>query len=74
MAWRKAHWANWAFEVASVAGSTVKFGRGGFQGARGGPGSDYFIQNVREELDDPTEFYFDVAAQRLYVVSNATSK
>ena len=73
MAWRKAHWANWAFEVASVEGSTVKFGRGGFQGARGGPGSDYFIQNVREELDDPTEFYFDVAAQRLYVVSNATA-
>ena len=46
MAWRAAHWANWAFEVKSISSNgTIEFGRGGFQGARGGPGSDWFVQN-----------------------------
>ncbi len=39
--WRAAHWANWAFEIASVSNNnTLLFGKGGFQGARGGPGSE----------------------------------
>eukprot|EP00750_Incisomonas_marina_P033658 INCI9923.3.p1 GENE.INCI9923.3~~INCI9923.3.p1 ORF type:complete len:923 (-),score=130.23 INCI9923.3:2785-5553(-) len=73
-AWRKAHWANWMFDVAGIDLSThtIEFGRGGFQGARGGPGSDWFIANVLEELDDPREFYFDRANDLLYVMSNTT--
>jgi hypothetical protein len=67
-------WANWAFEVESIsANRTITVGKGGFQGARGGPGSDWFVQNVFEELDDPTEFYYDSASATLYVVSNETS-
>jgi hypothetical protein len=74
LAWRKAHWANWAFEVASLdqKGGEVTFGRGGFQGARGGPGSDWFVQNILAELDAPDEFYYDRHAGRLYVVANET--
>lgn len=44
--------------IDSIKGS-MTFGKGGFQGARGGPGSDWFIANVLEELDRPDEFYFD---------------
>jgi len=42
-----------------MADHTFHFGKGGFQGARGGPGSDWFIMNFLEELDIPTEYYFD---------------
>eukprot|EP00947_MAST-08B_sp_MAST-8B-sp1_P004183 g4183.t1 len=74
MAWRAAHWANWAFEVKGVdaENGTIHFGKGGFQGARGGPGSDWFVQNIREELDAPNEFFYDQDTKRLYLYSNET--
>jgi hypothetical protein len=46
-AFRRSHWASWMFDVAAVAGgggkdgSTIKFGKGGYQGCRGGPGQDW---------------------------------
>ena len=60
------------FDVANIdlEKNIIKFGRGGFQGARGGPGSDWFISNVLQELDEPREFYFDRAADMLYVMAN----
>jgi hypothetical protein len=74
MAWRAAHWANWAFEVKAISDNgTVEFGRGGFQGARGGAGSDWFVQNVFEELDQANEYYYDRSTMTLFVVSNETS-
>ena len=41
--WRRSHWANWMFDVDSVdvATQTIKFGKGGYQGCRGGNGSDW---------------------------------
>ena len=86
-AWRKAHWANWMFDIESItmdsdddatmgadssSGGTIKVGSGGFQGARGGAGSDWFISNVLEELDSPGEFYLDKHTKTLYFGSNAT--
>ena len=73
-AWRKAHWANWLFEVNEMNNKTgtIKFGKGGFQGARGGPGSDWFVQNVYEELDRPDEFFYNIKEQTLYMYSNTT--
>jgi len=41
-------------------------------GARGGPGSDWFIMNVKEMLDEPGEFYYDRTTMSLYYVSNDT--
>lgn len=73
-AFRKAHWANWMFEVESYdpKEGTFTFGKGGFQGARGGPGSDWFIQNFREELDMPYEYYYDRKANVLYMHGNSS--
>jgi hypothetical protein len=83
VAWRAAHWANWHFEIedySQEAGmdpenhpmSSITFGKGGFQGARGGRGSDWYISNVLEELDVKTEYYYDIKSQSLYYFSNAT--
>ena len=86
VAWRAAHWANWHFEIADYAHkfadpeaptpatpmSSISFGKGGFQGARGGPGSDWYVSNVFEELDVKTEFYYDVEEQSLYYFGNGT--
>lgn len=36
--------------------TTITYGKGGFQGARGGPGSDWYIENAIELLDSPTEW------------------
>jgi hypothetical protein len=73
-AWRKAHWANWVFDVASIdqkGGGAIHLARGGWQGARGGPGSDWFISNVLEELDEATEFFYDGEKGRLYALSGS---
>lgn len=73
-AWRKAHWANWVFDVDYIdqsRGGVVQLARGGWQGARGGAGSDWFISNVFEELDDELEFYYDEEAMRLYALSGS---
>ena len=72
--WRAAHWANWAFAIESfeAASQTVAFGEGGFQGARGGPGSDYFVENALPFLDAPGEWYLDVSASTLYFYHNAS--
>jgi len=71
--WRAAHWANWGFEIAAVSNATLLFGKGGFQGARGGPGSDWFVDNALPLLDAPGEFYYDVDGARLYYFPNSTS-
>ena len=73
-AWRKAHWANWNFalEKYDPVAQTIDFGIGGFQGARGGPGSDWFVSNVFEELDAPTEYYYSVGDRTLYYFANNT--
>lgn len=73
--WRAAHWANWAFEIESYDNETIVFGKGGYQGARGGPGSDYFVENSLAFLDAPTEWFFsplDDTSGMLYYFPNAT--
>ena len=53
--------------------STIMYGKGGFQGARGGPGSDWYVENAVELLDSPTEWYYDAASSRLLYFHNASS-
>ena len=53
----------------------VNFGYGGYQEARGSginKGQHFYIENVREELDAPGEWWFDAAAALLYYLPNAT--
>ena len=74
-AWRAAHWANWKFEIESYHAddsTNIIVGKGGFQGSRGGPGSDYYIENVIEELDVVGEYYYDIDKKILYISSNTT--
>ena len=81
-AWRAEHWANWAFEVGGWGNSStpsqhypasvkeLNFSRGGFQGARGGGGSEWFISNLPEELDSEREFWFNQSDQTLLYVAS----
>ena len=74
-AWRPAHWASWMFEVSSYDGKSgnFKFSKGGFQGARGNnQGAEFVIENVKEELDAPTEWFYDEDKKVLYYFHNAT--
>eukprot|EP00930_Biecheleria_cincta_P022721 TRINITY_DN16550_c0_g1_i1.p1 TRINITY_DN16550_c0_g1~~TRINITY_DN16550_c0_g1_i1.p1 ORF type:complete len:805 (-),score=124.45 TRINITY_DN16550_c0_g1_i1:431-2791(-) len=73
--WRPGRWANWMFDIANYDAATgnFTFGRGGNQGARGeNSGSDFFIENVMEELDHPGEFFFDKRTSKLYLYHNGT--
>jgi hypothetical protein len=77
--WRPGHWASWMYEVGSAtfdAASGVTnftFSAGGFQGSRGeNSGEDTYIDNIFEELDAPSEWFFDAATSTLYLFFNAT--
>ena len=61
------------FEIDAWDPETKSIGwtKGGFQGARGGPGSDWFISHVLEELDAPTEYYYSPSAKVLYYFHDA---
>ena len=66
------HWASLMFEVAEIEPSsdkhaaTMRFGRGGFQGAQGGNASNYYLENIKELLDDTHEFYYDAPSHTLF--------
>jgi len=70
-------WGGWQYQVSDVdaATSTVKFGYGGYQEARGsGIGSNHFyIENLLEELDAPGEWYFNHSSSTLYYYPNTTA-
>lgn len=74
--WRSGNWFSMMARVAGYNASgdgTITFGHGQFQGAEGeNTGADWFIEHVLEELDAPTEFYLDIANQKLYFYHNAT--
>jgi len=77
--WRPGHWASWMYEVGSAtfdaaSGTTnFTFSAGGFQGSRGeNEGEDTYLENIFEELDAPSEWFFDAAAATLYLFFNAT--
>jgi hypothetical protein len=76
VAWREAHWSNWAFDFESYNPDTQTFvfDKGGFQGSRGGYGAEYFLLNVFDELDAPSEYYFDRTSNQLYYFANTTDK
>ena len=75
-AWRPGHWASWMFEVGSydAKSGTFTFSKGGFQGARGDyTGNEIVVENVMEELDAPSEWFYDEDSRTLYFFYNATS-
>ena len=72
-AFRRSHWASWMFDVEEVGEDRIIFGKGGYQGCRGGPGQDWFIENVLELLDAPGEHFIDKETKTLYYQPNTTA-
>ena len=61
--------------VTPPAGVLLPFTRGGFQGAEGtSEGAEWYIENVLEELDATTEWYYDEDIQTLYFLPNSTQQ
>ena len=71
--WRPDRWETWMFNFSSWDNGTFVFDKGGFQGARGNDvGSDWYIENVFDELDYPNEYFFDKDTGKLYLYYNGT--
>lgn len=68
------HWGSWVYEIADVGGngSSIQFGAGGFQEARGGSGGcgtgAFYLSHRKEFLDFPGEWWLDTNANKLYTV------
>jgi len=68
--WFSRHWELGNYNATS---NYFTFGRGGFQGGEGfDNGFPIAIENVFEELDSPTEFYWDAQESLLYLWHNAS--
>ena len=68
-------WGGWIFEIASSnsTDNTIMFSRGGFQEARGwNNGGPFYVSNIFEELDSPSEWYLDKNTRTLYFMPNDT--
>ena len=60
-------WASWMFDIANVTNSSIVFGRGGFQEARGaGTTGGYYVENIFEELDDLSEWFINATTRSVY--------
>eukprot|EP01084_Bolivina_argentea_P021555 40055_1 len=73
--WRPSHWCTWMFDIGEndINEQTFLFSRGGFQGARGNRnGEHFYIENVMEELDSPTEWFYNTTTRILYYYNNAS--
>ena len=83
--WRAQGWFVNMYEVEKhdKDEGTFTWSKGGQQGGRGwqingttgaiDPTPTFYIENVFEELDAPTEWYFNKATSKLYLYYNATS-
>jgi hypothetical protein len=61
-AFHSGYWGGWSFQVAHVepGSSSIAFGPGGWQEARGSStGGGWNVENVMEELDAPGEWFLD---------------
>eukprot|EP01084_Bolivina_argentea_P256721 432330_1 len=75
-AWRPHHWASWMFQIGTydAKNNTFVFEKGGFQGGRGNKvGAEFFIENVLEEVDFETEYFFDEINRILYYYNNQSN-
>jgi hypothetical protein len=69
------YWGNWQFQVSGYtqSSSTIEWVNGGYQEARGcKTGSSWYLENIFELLDSPSEWYFDTRTNLLYYYPNST--
>jgi hypothetical protein len=72
------YWGNWIFQIDAhthnLSTGTLAFGAGGWQEARGhNTGGAFFVENIREELDAPREYFIDDATSEVYIFLNDSS-
>lgn len=65
------NWGNYQFQIKAIEPSTrtIQFSRGGWQAQRRERGiskAPYYIENIFEELDTPSEWFHDVKKEILY--------
>ena len=68
------HWGGWMFKVEGLEAQTIQLDPwGGQQEARGNTkGAEWYVENIREELDSPREWFADFKAKKLFYYPNAT--
>jgi hypothetical protein len=61
-------WGNWQWKLQEINGTIMKFGKGGWQDAHGGPviHNYFYVENILEELDTPGEWFVDSKERKLY--------
>lgn len=70
------YWGNWIFEILAHDRSnrTIHFGAGGSQEARGSKtGGGFFVENIKEELDHPFEYFVDRFSNELFLFYPASA-
>ncbi len=65
------NWGNFQFQIKAIepAARKIHFSQGGWQAQRrerGISGAPYYIENIREELDAPFEWFHDMKQDALY--------
>ena len=76
--WRQGHWFSMMTKIDGVLvdaanTTTLSWTHGAFQGAEGdSQGEDWYLENIREELDSPRETFLDTDRQLLYYFHNDT--
>ena len=69
------HWGGWQFKLdeRNDDSQTLTWSYGGFQEARGcDNGSEWYVENIFEELDSPGEWFLDYDTHKLYLYPNST--
>ena len=67
-------WGGWQFQISGADEGALYFGYGGYQEARGSSISDnhFYVENIKEELDTPGEWFYDAGSSELLLWPNTT--
>ena len=71
------HWGNWQFAIdgRDEDKRTITWTYGGFQEARGCEnGTEWYVENIFEELDAPGEWFYDAVEKKLYLFPNVSQE
>eukprot|EP00759_Apiculatamorpha_spiralis_P016491 PhF_6_TR2266/c0_g1_i2/m.3917 len=72
-AYRPDLWFTLMWNISSSNGTSFYFDKGGFQGAEGqDTASNFYIENVMDELDSPNEYFYNRTTGMLYLYYNGT--
>ena len=63
-------WGGWMWSISNIDydKKEILFSKGGFQEARGGhiKNNQFYVENIKEELDAPSEWFYDTTDGALY--------